>query len=498
MLAAVSGGADSVAMLAALRELARPLGIRLTVAHLHHGIRGASADADRRFVRALARRWRIRCVTGQADVPGLARRRGLSLEMAAREARYRFLANVARRLRAHAVAVAHTADDQAETVLLKLARGAGPAGLGGMAPCTTIRGLRVIRPLLDVPRREVVRFLRSRGQGWREDESNQDLSILRNRVRHRVLPFLERELNPSVRTVLARTADLLREEEAWLGGLTRQALRSCRAADAGGTALRASRLGAQPLALARRIVRLWLVGAGVPAERVDYEAVERVVGLLAGKTGARRADMGEAWLVERRYDRLTVRAQADRGARAFRATVKVPGETQVPGAGLRIRSRIAPGLVKDRPGRVGAVPARATIRRSALGRRALVVRSWRPGDRMAPLGMAGTRKLQDIFTDAKVPAAERAGVPVFACGSRIVWIPGYRVARGWEVTDRREAAVHIHVKRGTGNGGGKRQRHSAGSRQATPHANGRTKSRISFGGGRRVPLRKRPGHGVRN
>ncbi|MDI6775435.1 MAG: tRNA lysidine(34) synthetase TilS [Verrucomicrobiota bacterium] len=449
VLAAVSGGADSVAMLAALRELARPLGIRLAVAHFHHGIRGPNADADARFVRRLAGRLRIRCVMGRADVPQLARRRGLSLEMAAREARYAFLARAARKVRASAVATAHTADDQAETVLLKLTRGAGAGGLAGIARSIKIGGLQVIRPMLDVTRRDVIRFLRERRMAWREDESNRDLSIPRNRVRRRVLPFLERELNPGLRTVLVRTADVLREEDAWLDWVARKGLESCAAPEAGSPALDASRLRVQPVALIRRVIRLWLVRAGVPAELVDYEAVDRVESLLAGKTGTSRTNVAGAWIAERRYNRLEVRVQACREPRAFRARVKAPGETLVRGTELLIRAQIGPGLVKDRSGRVGAIPAHATIRRSALGRRALVVRSWRPGDRMAPLGMTGSRKLQDIFTDGKVPVEERRSVPVFECAGRIVWIPGYRVARGWEVLNPRETAVHVRVEKRT-------------------------------------------------
>ena len=447
VLAAVSGGADSVGMLLALREVAPVLGVRLTVAHLHHGIRGRAADADARFVRDLAARWKLPCVTGRADVPRLAKRKGLSLEMAAREARYDFLARAARRVRATVIATAHNADDQAETVLLKLARGAGPGGLGGIARSAVLHGLRVVRPMLDVGGAAIREFLRRRGIAWQEDETNRDLSILRNRVRHRVLPWLEKELNPGIREVLARTADVLREEDAWLEELARKRLAACKA---GRAELRATVLRKQPPAALRRVVRLWLSLGGVPADRIDYGVVTRVEGLAAGKAGRGQTEIAGSWVVFRRNDRLRLEPRGVAAVRArpapFRARVSIPGETVLARPGLRIVTGIKPGLVKDRTGRPGSLPAVATIRRSALGGRRLVVRSWRPGDRMSPLGMAGSRKLQDIFTDAKIPADERGAVPVFECGGQIIWIPGYRVARGWEVVDPRDAAVHIAVQ----------------------------------------------------
>ena len=217
VLVAVSGGADSVAMLLALDELKRLLGIRLTVAHLNHHIRGNEAKKDAEFVRKLAAGLKIPFVGGDADVPRLAKSRGLSIEMAAREARYEFLADAARKKGADVIATAHTADDQAETVLLKLCRGAGSRGLSGIPRETTINGVRVVRPLLDVTRVEIESFLRRKKQAWREDRTNRDTAYLRNRVRHELLPMLESKLNPGIREALLRTADILREEDDLLG-----------------------------------------------------------------------------------------------------------------------------------------------------------------------------------------------------------------------------------------------------------------------------------------
>ncbi len=432
-----------MALLAALRELRSLLGIRLLIAHLHHGLRGADADEDARFVRRMARRWKVPCVIGRADVRARARRRGISREMAAREARYAFLARVARRRRADLVATAHTVDDQAETVLLQLARGAGSSGLSGLSPSVTLAEARVIRPMLEISRTAVLAYLTARGIPWREDATNADLSILRNRVRHRVLPVLERELNPAVRGALARTAEVLREEDAYLEAQAAHQLAMSRAATA--HALRIEALRAVPVAIRRRVLRRWLLQLGVPPPRLTYEILEKVRSILEGN-GGRRMDAGDGWVVIRRDATLeAVRKTEVAPVLPFRVRVLIPGETCVPEKGIRILARMGSGCVRDRNARVGSLPASATLRRAAIGRRRLWVRSWRPGDRIRPLGLNGTRKLQDVFVDAKVPAERRRHIPVFECAGQIVWLPGYRVARGWEAIHSREPAVHLQV-----------------------------------------------------
>lgn len=444
VLVAVSGGADSVALLWMLWEQRQELGIRLTVAHLNHGIRGRSAADDAQFVRQLARRLRVPVVIGHARVPALARKEGISLEMAARRARYDFLVRAAARVRATVVATAHTADDQAETVLLKLVRGAGPKGLAGISYKATRQGVRIVRPMLDLTRTEIVAFLRERGEAWREDETNEDESFQRNRVRHRILPILEKELNPKVRAALRRTADILREEDRWLDAVAASRLAKCRTRT--GT-LDLMRLRKQDLALRRRIFRLWLVAAGVPAERVDFDTLDRLERLLAPATAGKTVPVAGPWVVERRYQALVIRRSNPTAANAYRKTLKIPGKTVVKEAGLSIITSLAPGLVKDREARLGTFPARASLCRTAAGSRKITVRSWRPGDRLRPLGMKGSKKIQDIAVDEKVPAAERQRLPLFECGGEIIWLPGYRVAQGWDVRRPSESSLQIMVDR---------------------------------------------------
>jgi len=447
LLVAVSGGADSVCLLHALHELAPDMGIELVAVHLNHRIRGTAADEDAAFVAETAQRLGVPYRIGACNVPGKARREGVSLEMAARDARYRFFARVAQKCGATAVATAHTQDDQAETVLLKLARGAGPGGLSGILPDTAIHGLRVLRPMLSIDRPEVLRYLHDRGIAWREDESNRDTGFLRNRVRHELLPVLAQTLNPGIKDVLARTGDILREEDAWLNTLAAAILADCRMPGGGRPpALDLSRWGTHPPAARRRVLRLWLHAAGLPGEEADFAAVGRLEQLCSKRRGTRAVPVGSGWLARREYGTLRLE-QTPAVPPAFRRALEVPGETLLLHPPLRIVVERGVGVAKPRGTHPGELPARASLGTAAVGRKRLYVRSRRPGDRIGPLGMTGSRKLQDVFVDAKVPVALRDTVPVIECGGEIVWLPGYRVARGWEVKHPDRPALQLAIER---------------------------------------------------
>lgn len=438
ILVAVSGGADSVALLHSLHQVAKKNRWRLTVAHLNHGIRGEAAGEDAAFVETMAKRLRIPCVIGRARVPALAKRKGISLEMAAREARYAFLVRTARAVKADVLATAHTADDQVETILLKWVRGAGRGGLSGMAAQSLIEGVLLVRPLLDMSRSEIEAFLRERGLPWREDDSNRDTTFLRNRVRHELLPFLEKEFNPRIREALLRTGEVLGAEDEWMDEMARGILSS--------SSLTPALLSTHPLAARRRVIRLWLVQQGVPAPSLDFDSVARVEALLGRSQGSQMVELAGGWRVQRQYDRVTVKKTpppraAEKSVTAIR--VKVPGVTLVKGLGIRITVTLAPGIVKTRGAGPGAFPAQATLSAEVLEQGGLWIRAGKAGDRMSPFGMKGSRKIQDILVDAKVPRAARAQIPVLVCADQVVWLPGYRIDRNWAVDD--EKAMNLQV-----------------------------------------------------
>ncbi|MBP7830605.1 MAG: tRNA lysidine(34) synthetase TilS [Kiritimatiellae bacterium] len=430
LLLAVSGGADSTALAAALAEWRPRLKLKLTLAHLNHGMRGADADADAEFVRRLARRLRAGFVLGRADVPGLSRKKGISIEMAAREARYDFLARAARRAGADAIATAHTADDQAETVLLRLARGAGPQGLAGI-PCRAEHGgMPVIRPMLDVTRAQVEAFLKRRGLAWREDATNRNPEHLRNRVRHEILPLLAARLNPRLRKALCRLAEISGEENRWME----------READRLGFSGSAAVLSEMPVSLARRALRAWLGKTGVPPDLLDFEAVERVRALAERRRGGGSVPLPGGWRVVREAGELRVLKAGRAGPSSFSTRLKIPGVTALE-SGWRVRVERGRGF---------SVPAvggnlEAWLDAARAGRSPLIARSWKAGDRIRPFGLTGSKKLQDLFTDLKMPREARAGVPVLECRGEIVWVPGGRVSRDWAVPGPRAPSLRLHA-----------------------------------------------------
>ncbi len=432
ILVAVSGGADSVALLYVLNAQAKSRRWRLTVAHLEHGIRGKSSRDDAAFVGVLTKSLKIPCVIGHAKVPELAQREGLSLEMAARQARYAFLVRTARRVGATLIATAHTADDQVETLLLKFLRGAGRGGLSGISPLTEIKGIRVVHPMLGVARSDIEAFLRARQCSWREDESNADTAFLRNRVRHQLLPLLERDFNPGLRQTLQRTQDVLVAEDEWLDDLARGILKECMAE---GISLRGDRLRTFPLAARRRVIRLWLFGKGVPEEGLAFEAVSRVNRLVGRVTGSGSAELTGGWKVNLHYGCLSVEAPVKTAKIPLRVKVKFPGKTVIPNWGVTLNTALGSGVVKEKGAGPGKLPAKASLNATLWAKRDLWLRSWNEGDRMIPFGMTGSRKIQDILVDAKIPRADRKRVPVLECEGEIIWIPGYRIAAQWAVTD---------------------------------------------------------------
>jgi tRNA(Ile)-lysidine synthase len=282
VVCALSGGSDSVALLLLLHDLHRAGDLALDcAAHLHHEIRGSEAEADQQFCRDLCERLNVPFLTNHVDVPAAAARDRVSIEVAARRARKAFLADVRTARDADLVATAHTENDQAETVLLRIVRGAGGRGLSGIAP----RRDNVVRPLLEVTRDELRAELTARGQAWREDATNADVAIPRNRVRHELLPYLERHFNPAAIRALARLADVTRADESWADALVEATAPEAISTQDGAVSLNVSRLKGSPEALARRLARRALELAN-PGRGCTVEEVDLVLAVVHGERPA--------------------------------------------------------------------------------------------------------------------------------------------------------------------------------------------------------------------
>ncbi len=442
VVAAVSGGSDSVALFCLLQQLAARGDCHLAgLAHLHHHSRGEAADGDAAWCRELAARAGVPAVIGDADVPALARSAGTSLEVAGRDARQQFYADALASLGAGCVAVAHTRDDQAETVLLRLVRGAGPAGLSGIAP----RRDHLVRPLLEISRAELQAYLSEMGEPWREDATNADCAIPRNLIRQEVLPRL-RKLNAQADAALARTADILRTDAVFLDGLANEAatrLVSIAAGPPTRVTIEAGELAKLPLALARRVALRALETAN-PSRSYGLDEAQLLCETAAGGVGGSFAglDMERFGAAVVLVSRKASPAPKVSGSDYFELLLEIPGAVEAPHGRWTV-SASGPMPRHEAHAETGQVMVDAHTLSPGL-----LVRPRRPGDRLQPLGAPGRKRVQDVFVDRKIPRDDRDREPIVTDDmGRIVWVAGQVLAAPFRVTPLTTAVVMLTLRR---------------------------------------------------
>jgi tRNA(Ile)-lysidine synthase len=420
----LSGGADSVALLRALAGRSGELGLVIHAAHLHHGLRGAEADADLAFARELAAKLGLPFHEARVDAAAEAQanpeagKAGETIEEAARRLRYGWFRQLLASGEVDAVVTAHTLDDQAETVLAKFLRGAWTEGFSGIHPVVEFAEGPILRPMLATTRAEVEAYLHELKQSWREDSSNRHLTFTRNRIRHELLPLLE-GWNPRLREHLAQMATLARDEEAWwqaeLDRLAPQILlpgkpvRGGGRASGEGLAIDVTRLAALAPALQRRLLRY---SAGKLGAALDFLATEALRALaLDGRSGQKR-ELAQGLRAERTHRELRLMvaiAAAEEGTAeaAPEYTVAIPGEVVAPAFGIRLRiSALPPAADGQAPGGM------ATLR------------SWKPGDRVRMRYSSGPRKVKEVLERLRVTGSGRALWPVLELDGRILWMRG--------------------------------------------------------------------------
>jgi tRNA(Ile)-lysidine synthase len=410
VLVGVSGGADSVALLGALLALQPRLGLTLHVLHVHHGLR-PEADSEAAYVEDLGLRWGVPVTVERVHVVAEP---GESLEARSRGQRYAALAKLARALGASRVALGHTADDQAETVLMRLLEGAGPRGLAGIPP---VRG-RFIRPLIEIRRREIEAELERAGLTWVEDPSNRDLKFLRNRIRHDLLPFLAAAYNPEISEALCRAGALARELVEDVERLAVQELDRLARAEDGGLVLSRAALRVLPEGIAEEVLRQALVRL---EERRPLRAwAQRALGRLTRPGSPAPIRVGRVWLEVSgdhiRLSRGTVEPLVG-------AALPIPGSLQLPAVGLRLAAREF-----DRPDSYTppSDPWTVAFDRDTLPPGPLSVRGRRAGDRFHPFGAPGEKRLKAFLIDAKIPRWRRDRLPLLLAGIEIAWVVGIR------------------------------------------------------------------------
>lgn len=437
---AVSGGPDSVLLLDFARAYAEEAGLTLAVVHFNHHLRGADSNADEEFVRQRARELGIGFYCSGADVTAAARAKKGNLEAVARDVRYRFFFSLVRQGQVDKVATAHTANDQAETVLLRLIRGAGTRGLGGIHP--VLEG-GVVRPFLAVTRSQVEAEIALRGLAYRIDASNRETHFARNRLRQRVLPLLEREFNPRVVESLAGFADRARDDDAFLEEQARERCMPWLRREGETVRIPAGRLADFPPAVARRVLRRMVAeaiygAASIPGPiTISHTEMKDLRRLAGGPAGRRIVLVAGAvawkefeWLVIGRASSQNQGRPAEQGP-GFSYLLRPPATIEIPELGIRLDFSFADD--PDDPDDTGANEAeeeytatREIVCLDSVNPGApLNLRSWRAGDRIHPLGHIRPVKLKELFQRRRVPVQERLWWPVLEIAGEIIWAKGF-------------------------------------------------------------------------
>ena len=429
---AVSGGADSVCLLHLLLELAPSMEWRLTVLHLDHGLRGDESRADAAFVRRMAEALGLPFVLREADLSGA----GDNLEQAARRARMAFFREAIAEGAVDRVAVGHTRSDQGETVLYRFLRGSGTAGLAGIRP---VIAPGIVRPLLYIGRAEIEDWLRSRAIPWREDSTNASTRFARNRIRHSLLPQLEREWNPALPDVLAHTAEWARaEEEYWVDEIERLAERVLE--ERGGAILvRAAVFSTLPAAVARRLVRHAIERARGGLRSIDFRHIQAALDLAQTARGEGRCSI-PGLEVRRSLD--WVRFARPAGVGGYQFPVAAPSSSPIPGTdsviSLELIENSETSEMSDNVynGGMGCLD---------WGRLsgALELRNWRPGDQYQPVGSTGGKRIKTLFQQARIPVWERSRWPVLLDRSTLVWTRLFGPAAGFAAGEATRVVLRI-------------------------------------------------------
>ena len=447
VLVAVSGGPDSVCLLYILNSLKDELGIQLHVAHLDHSLRGAESDADSQYVSALAEKLSLPVAIGKKDVHAQSIQDKISLEEAAREARYKFLDEIAHEVGASRVAIGHTHNDQVETVLMHYLRGTGVQGLRGLRPAVPMpygekdNGVWVIRPLLNLTRVQTIEYCNSLDLKPRHDSSNEQPGFLRNRIRLELLPLL-RQYNPDIDDALTRLADLAGEDADLLDAQAAAAYEQTASTEGCLTCLDSGKLRGAPLALQRRVFRIALGQAYGNLKDIEAQHVNALVDLLFGATG-RCVSLPGGVTVTSERSRMVISKQGIPVCpwpvltRSY--DLKIPGETKLPGWDITAE------IIGENYYRDDDIFS-ASLDLAKTGR-SLTVRSRKPGDRFRPLGMEHSRKLQDFMVDAAIPRSWRDTVPLACSPSQIVWVVGWRIDDRVKVTGGTGQVLRLEFRR---------------------------------------------------
>jgi len=426
----VSGGADSIGLLYILTDI-EEYNLRLIVSHLNHGIRHEEGKRDAEFVGEIAKRLNLPFEFKEVDTPEFKKGSNLSIEEAARILRYGFFKEVLHKYGAQRVATAHTLDDQAETVLMRLIRGSGALGLSGIPPVS--EGY-IIRPLIETPRSEIEEYLRVKGVEWVEDSTNWAMDFLRNRIRHKLIPELQ-GYNPRIREALSRTANILRVEEDFIKSRAKNWFEYVFGSGGGELVGNISRYKLIPDALRPAFLRMAIEKLKGNLRKVSFSHIDSMDGLLLSENPSGEISLPDRIVMAKGYDLFLISRRSEL-RREFSYTIPFPGKWSFPEFECEIETTQVESLSSDRF--IGMFDAGSV-------EFPITVRNFRPGDRFIPLGMKTPKRLKRFFIDEKIPRFLRNRIPIFSTRGEIMWIGGMRIDKRFKI--KGEKAVKISLVR---------------------------------------------------
>ncbi|MGZ4111666.1 MAG: tRNA lysidine(34) synthetase TilS [Tumebacillaceae bacterium] len=451
VLVAVSGGVDSMVLLDCLVRLRQEWAIELGVVHVEHGLRGEESLGDALFVEEMARQYGLPFYRKRFDVARLAEEQGLSTQVMARQVRYEYLAEAARAFGAGKIATAHHADDQAETVLMRVLRGTTLRGLGGIRASRFEAGLEIVRPLIDVWRAEIESYGTEHGILYREDSSNALTKYLRNKIRIRLFPLLEREYNPGVKRSLVQISEWARDDERLLADLAQGLFdEAVEREKSGKIRVYVKTLAGKPLPLQRRVITLILYYLRGNTRQWEHAHVELVRSLLTGDSPSAEVTLPEGISAWREYDILFVGDASERVSRVPDEAGEglqpldwqKPGRLELPRCGIRLEWEI----VKSKPARPTDA-WEAQFDADELSGSCIYIRTWAQGDTLHPFGFHGTKLISDVLGEAKVPKRERADWPLVCINETIAWVVGIRRGQQAAVTEQTSQTLVLRASK---------------------------------------------------
>lgn len=421
ILIGLSGGCDSVALLYILYDLRLQYKISLTAAHLNHGLRDEESEKDALFVKKLTDNLGIPLIVKKVDVRKAKEKRRISLEEAGRILRYEFFKGVFKENGMDKVALGHQADDQAETLLMHLLRGSGSRGLGGIYPKRDI----YIRPLIEIKRKEIIEYLESEGISYRVDSSNKDLRFIRNKIRHKLIPYMEKEYNPGVKNLMIRSGKILRYEDEVLGELTEKNFNEMVRwhIKNGELIFDTMKLNKLRKALKYRLFRRAIHEITGSLKRINFGHLEKIEYLSNNILPNKRINLPFGLTVIRSYDKLIFTKFKNILPFCY-VLDSIPAELTLYEINKTVKFAMKDG---KEIGNISKSPSTAFIDFNEISL-PLVIRNFRPGDSFQPLGMNGKKKLKDFFIDMKIPLRERINIPLLLSTDQIIWVGGMRIS----------------------------------------------------------------------